>query len=112
MAKLSREEKHKQRIALPIEEKESLRWLESIRATKKLAEECSETRCVNISDSEGDIFELFVEPRATDNFHWIIRAGQDRTALDIQGDSLGMIRDALLQQPVLATDEISVRARN
>ncbi|MCL2624831.1 MAG: IS4 family transposase, partial [Planctomycetaceae bacterium] len=110
-SKLSREEKHKQRIALPIEEKESLRWLESIRTTKKIAEECPETQCVNINDSEGDIFELFVEPRTTDNFHWIIRAGQDRAVLDIQGDSLGMIRDALLQQPVLATHEVSVRAR-
>ena len=109
--KLSRAEKHKQRIALPIEEKESIRWLESIRATKKLAEGCPETQCVNITDSEGDIFELFVEPRTTGNFHWIIRAGQDRAALDHQGDSLGMIRDALMQQPVLATNEISIRER-
>jgi len=109
--KPSKAEKRKQRRSLPIEQKESLRWLEGIRVTQKLAEECPATLCVSLSDSEGDLFDLFVEPRTADNFHWIIRACQDRKVLDSQGNTTGIIRDALLQQPALATNEISVRGR-
>jgi len=109
--RLSRDEKRKKRLTLPIEEKESVRWLEGIRATQQLAAKCSETLCVSLSDSEGDIYELFAELRTTDNFHWIVRAGQERKVLDEQGDSLGVIRDPLLEQPVLFTNEITVRGR-
>jgi hypothetical protein len=109
--KLSRTEKKKQRHALPIEKKESLRWIEGIHATQKLAKACPETLCVSLSDSEGDIYELFVEERTTDNFHWIVRACQERIVLDDQGDSFGVIRDSLLKEPVLAVNVISVRER-
>ena len=109
--KHSQSEKRKQRRALPIEQKESIRWLEGIRTTQKLAEKCPGTLYVSLSDSEGDIYELLIEPRTTDNFHWIVRACQDRKVLDAQGETVGVIRDALLQEPVLATKEISVRGR-
>jgi hypothetical protein len=88
-----------------------VRWIKGIRAVQKLAEACPETLCVSLSDSEGDIYELFTEPRKHDNFHWIVRAGQERKVLDEQGDSLGVIRDPLLEQPVLFTNEITVRGR-
>lgn len=110
-SKLSKAEKKKQRRVLPIEQKESFRWLEGLRATQQLAQECSDTLCVSLSDSESDMYELFVEPRITDNFHWIVRACQERKVLDTQGDTIGVIREALLQTPVLATNEISVRGR-
>lgn len=109
--KLTKEEKHKQRLALPIEEKESFRWIGGIRATQKLAESCPDTTCVSLSDSEGDIYELFVEPRKTDNFHWIVRAGQERKTVDETDIQTGTIRETLLLQPVLFTNEITVRAR-
>ena len=108
---LSAAEKRKQRRALPIEEKESVRWLEGIRATQQLAAKCPDTLCVSLSDSEGDIYELFAEPRTTENFHLIVRACHDRVSLDEYGVSQGSIRDVLMQQPVLATNEISIRAR-
>jgi hypothetical protein len=109
--KLSKKEKQKQRLSLPIEQKESIRWIEGLRQTQKLAKECPDTLCVSLSDSESDIYELLIEPRTTNNFHWIVRACQDRKVLDEQGVTTGLIRDSLLQQPVLATNEISVRGR-
>ena len=42
---------------IPIEQKESYRWLENIRqSTARLADA---GRCVHIGDRESDIFELF-----------------------------------------------------
>ena len=43
---------------VPIEEKESYRWLENVRQATALFEEPS--RCVHIGDRESDIYELFV----------------------------------------------------
>jgi len=109
--KLSRSEKAKNRRSLPIQEKESFRWLEGIRAAQKLAESCPNTTCISLSDSEGDIYELFAEPRTTDNFHWIVRACQDRIALDEQGQTVGTLRKLLQIQPVLYTSEIFIQSR-
>ena len=108
--KLTPKQKEARRAALPIEEKESFRWLEGIRDSQKLAEKCPGTTVVSLSDSEGDIYDLFVEPRKSDNFHWIIRACLIRPVLD-DGVKVGMIRDMLVLQPVLFTNGITVRAR-
>lgn len=47
--------------SLPIEEKETIKWLNSYRIAQKLAEQLPETLFVNIGDREGDVYELFVE---------------------------------------------------
>ena len=57
--------KEKNRKHTPIENKESIRWIESVREARKVAEACPNTTCICIADSEGDIFELFSESRAT-----------------------------------------------
>jgi hypothetical protein len=64
-----------ERKKLPIEEKESYRWLESIEATRKVFD--PNTHVITVADREADIFELFVLPRP-DNIDLIIRATQDR----------------------------------
>ena len=69
--KRSKEERKK----LPIEEKESYRWLQSVEATQKAVDH--ETHIVTVADREADIFELFVLPRAN-NMDLLIRATQDR----------------------------------
>ena len=109
--KLSQAEKDKIRRATPIEEKESFRWIEGIRTTQKLAEACPDTLCVSLSDSEGDMYDLLAEPRKPANFHWLVRACHDRAIVDEEGESLGVLRDSLQKQPVLLTDEVTVRSR-
>ena len=94
-----------------MEEKESFRWLEGVRTTQKLAKQCPDTMCVSLGDSESDIYELFAEERTTENFHFIIRACHDRVVADESGVSSGVIRDALMTNEVLFTNEIHVRAR-
>jgi IS4 transposase len=46
---------------LPIEEKESYRWLQSYRKACELAKAMPNTQLINISDREGDIIEIFEE---------------------------------------------------
>lgn len=74
-------EKKKARNATPIEDKESFRWIEGLRAARQIAEQCPDTRCTLVGDSEADIYELFAEPRATSHgrpLELLIRGCQNR----------------------------------
>lgn len=112
---LTQAQKRKRRKAAPIEEKESVRWLEGLRAGRGVAEVAPETTCVCISDSESDIYELFVEPRqgvTGQPVEWLVRACQDRGLIATEAASeTARLRDAALAAPVLFTQEISVRGR-
>lgn len=54
------EEKHQARKCLPIEEKESFRWLEGLRQARDVAQQCPDTLCACVGDSESDIYEMFM----------------------------------------------------
>ncbi len=81
---LTKEEKARKRKQIPIEEKESLRWVEGIRAAREVAQACPQTICVCVGDSESDIYELFSEPRSTrqGKVHLLVRACQSRSTTD------------------------------
>lgn len=71
----------------PFEEKESFRWVETMRAAVQVAQECPETQCVIISDSESDIYEVLAEPRQLEagrSLDIIVRADGDRN-IEIDG---------------------------
>ena len=67
--------KRSHNIALPIEEKESIRWLESLTRSNNLGLET--TKIVTVCDREGDIYELF-ELACREGHSVLIRASQDR----------------------------------
>jgi hypothetical protein len=83
---LSKDEKNQKRTQTPIEEKESIRWIEGLRAARKVANACPATTCVCVGDSESDIYELFSEPREIDGpnqqVHLLTRACQTRATTD------------------------------
>lgn len=54
-------EERKEAIKRPIEDKESMRWLESFRYTNETAKIFPEKLLINVGDREGDFFELFEE---------------------------------------------------
>jgi len=77
----SQEEKRRARKAKPIEEKESVRWLEGYQSACALAAETPDTTIIAISDSEGDIYECL--QAGTDGAaDYIVRGCQDRALLD------------------------------
>ena len=99
------------RKQLPIEEKESYRWLESQRQARAVAAATPATRCILVADSESDIYEVFAEPRGQTNpLDWIIRACQDR-GLAVDDDATArQLWAGVAGQEVLFTREITVRA--
>ena len=62
---------------VPIEEKESVRWLENLRQSTELVVE--PTRCVHIGDRESDIYELFCTAQDAGT-HFLLRTCVDRGA--------------------------------
>ena len=67
---------------VPIEEKESYRWIENVQQSLDLLGEPD--RCVHIADREGDIFELFCAAKESGT-SFLIRTCVDRLAE--QGDT-------------------------
>jgi hypothetical protein len=58
----------------PLEEKESVRWVDGFARVNELAETLSETRLTYIADREGDLYELFVEaPCPEHSADWLVR---------------------------------------
>jgi hypothetical protein len=64
---------------IPIDQKESFRWLENIRQANGLADQPG--NCVHIADREGDIYELFVLAQELGT-QFLVRTCVDRMAED------------------------------
>jgi len=104
----SKEEKTKIRRELPIEEKESIRWVEGIRASMEVARRCPDTQCIAVADSESDIYEVLQECALSQisNFQFVIRAGQNRKT-DQSMDWLDVAR----KTPCIGYSEVNVSRR-
>ena len=53
--------KKERRKELPIEQKESMKWLKSYQAVREVQKVCPDTTFVSVGDRESDIYELFLE---------------------------------------------------
>jgi hypothetical protein len=83
----------------PLEDKESVRWVDGFAHVNALAEQLTDTRLTYIADREGDLYDLFVEaPCPEQGADWLVRVQHaDRHLVD--GRTL---RQALDAAPVLA----------
>jgi hypothetical protein len=103
-----------QRAAIPIEEKESYRWVISLRRAAEEARQAPTTQWVCVADSEADIYELLLEGQTPGtNLAWIVRACQNRALEpdDTSEISPSSLREQVLAAPVLFTQTIQVRGR-
>ncbi len=105
---LSKAEKAKTRRGLPIEEKESIRWIEGVRASMEVARLCPDTQCIAVADSESDVYEVLQECalNRSSNFQFVIRAGQNRLT-DEKIDWLEVVRES----PCVGLSEVRVSRR-
>jgi len=87
---------------VPIEEKESMRWIENLRKSTDLLSEPQ--RCVHIGDRESDIYELFCAAQDIET-HFLVRTCVDRLA----GDGGHTIQDQMSKAPVEGEHSIEVR---
>lgn len=75
---LKPEHKGKDCRNFPIEEKETFRWVESLRHTMELSKRLPGTRFINVMDREADFFELFHEWQEDPCVDLLVRAKHDR----------------------------------
>ena len=100
--------KKHQRHELPLEAKESVRWLRSLEAVAQVYAQCPNTRVVSVGDREADIYELFVWAQAEPGRPaLLVRAEQDRAL------SEGHLHlwETVAGQPLAGTMELKVPRR-
>jgi len=90
---------------VPIEFKESIRWLENLRQSTALMDEPAQ--CVHIGDRESDIYELFCTAQNAGT-HFVIRTCVDRLA----GDGDHTIADEMAETRVKGLHRIEVRDKS
>jgi hypothetical protein len=90
---------------VPIEKKESIRWLENVQQATELLGDPG--RYIHIADREGDIYELFCAAREAGT-HFLIRTCVDRLA----GDGDRTIADEMEEVRVKGLHRIEVRDSN
>lgn len=102
--------KKQKRKELPIEAKESHKWMRSFEAASHLQKRLPDTTVVSIGDRESDVYELFAcAQRSADNAQLLVRAQWNRRTESEHGG----LWDHLLKQPVLATQMLQLpRAHN
>src|SRR5438132_3843998 len=87
---------------VPIEKKESIRWLENLKQAAAVLGEPA--RCVHIGDRESDIYELFCAAQEIGT-HFLVRACVDRLA----GDGDHTIADEMDEVAVKGLHRIEAR---
>jgi hypothetical protein len=90
---------------VPIEKKESIRWLQNVQQSTELLGDPG--RCIHIGDRESDIYELFCAAREAGT-HFLIRTCVDRLA----GDGDHTIADEMKEASVKGLHRIHVRDSN
>ena len=88
----------------PIEEKESLRWLENLRVSTELLGQPQ--RCVHVGDQKSDIFDLFGMAQQLGT-HFLVRTRADRLA----DGGPETVAEAIGQSPRRGLYRIAVRNR-
>lgn len=85
---------------IPIEQKESIRWLENLEQSTELV---NPDRCIHIGDRESDIYELFclAEEKST---HFLVRTCVDRLA----GTGKTTIAKKMQRESIQGTHQIEV----
>jgi hypothetical protein len=86
---------------VPIEHKESIRWLENMRQSTALFGEPA--RCVHVGDRESDIYELFCTAQELGT-HFLVRSCVDRLA----GDGGHTIADEMKDCAVAGRHQVEV----
>jgi hypothetical protein len=98
--------KKAKRKQLPVEEKESVKWIEGLRHMRALSALCPHTKMVTVCDREADVYDLFVHERGP-GVEWLVRAAWNRRVTHPEG----YLWDAMQAAPLLGTTNLKIPAR-
>ncbi|SOE96936.1 Transposase DNA-binding [Burkholderia sp. D7] len=99
--------KSKQRRKRPIEEKESVKWLEGLEHLASLKTRCPDTHIIGICDRDGDVYDAFIAPRPA-GVDWLVRAAWSRRVAHPQA----YLWDAVAAEPAVGETDLLVPTRN
>lgn len=100
--------KKKRRHKVPIEEKESHKWLISFCKVAEAQKRCPETTLVSVGDREADIYELFeLALKDLSGPKLLVRASQNR----ILAEGQGHLWDKVSEQDISGIQEVYVPRR-
>jgi Transposase DNA-binding len=94
--------KHINPTRVPIEEKESIRWLQNLEQSTELLD--APKRCVHIGDREADIFELFCAAQEAGT-HFLFRICVDRCA----GDGTYLVEEIMQETACKGLHRLEIR---
>jgi hypothetical protein len=111
-------QKRAERRAKPIEDKESIRWVEGYRAACQVAHDAPATHIVSLADSEGDVYEYLMDAQAVEGVRkasFIIRACQNRAlAMPQEAETPApahLLRERVAGTPVRSQRVLEIRGR-
>ena len=84
---------------IPIEEKKTFNWIQSLRDCVALAAQIPDTQMVCVMDREADFFELFDEQRKKPRVELLVRAKHDRKTVG-KTDAALTLFDTVRQSPL------------
>ena len=100
--------KKEKRKQLPIEEKESFKWLRSYQAVAEVQQLCPQTMLVSVGDREADIHELFEQAQRTESGpKLLVRAERSRNR-KVLGDEQALLWDKMCAETVAGQLEIHI----
>jgi hypothetical protein len=100
--------KRERRKSLPIEQKESMKWLRSFRKLAEIQALCPDTLLVSIGDRESDLYELFAEAtRDSAGPKLLVRAERSRNRRIEQGP----LWDTICKQPMAGELKLQIPRR-
>lgn len=87
------------RKRLPIEQKESFRWLAGYRLACECQQRCGETQIISVADCEADIYEILAEvEQQSPAADFIIRARENRCTTERNAEHPGRAFHKVLDQ--------------
>lgn len=97
-----------QRHSKPIEEKETYCWLKGYNIANDIAKKAPKTKVINVSDREGDIYDVLEkQPNEDNKAYWLIRCKQNRSIINNANDKL-KLKEWVSHQPVSGHIEFDV----
>ncbi len=108
-------EKKIHRDYLPIEEKESYKWIESYATANKIACLCPDTQIINVADREADLIELWEDAvealRAGHAAHLVVRCNHNRAIVPTQENANTKLFEFGKEAPVVGYCEFELKDR-
>ena len=107
--------KSEKRKELPIEEKESYKWLKSYQAISEVQALCPETQLVSVGDREADIYELFYEAAGAQGGPKLLiraeRSRQRKVTCSEEETQTEFLWTKMVQEPIAGYLEIQIPRR-